>query len=187
MVVLKSRRLSDTQRWPCLPHQVSMRGVYKAACTQEMWPFKHIPENALVIDAVSHEIFLLFKFFWFFAHPPSPLPLFPSLHSLSLFITLSLGLAAVPLAGRSSTSERQPSHQDGTWMLWEGVGGPSQPGPPCPAAAVAPSQVPLSRTGQLGSPGLRHGREKQFQADFQKAKCSDLPANRCHKHKYPVY
>lgn len=41
-----------------------MRGVDKAIETPEIRAFKHIPENTVLIDAVSHEIFLLFNFFF---------------------------------------------------------------------------------------------------------------------------
>lgn len=110
-----------------------------------MWPSKHIPENTVVIDAVSCEMLLLF-FFQFFACPRSPLPLFPSLHSLSLFITLSWWPCPRSAAG-------QEQH------LWEPAQLPGRyrepvTGPPHPAAPVAPSQMSLSRMGLLGTPGV---------------------------------
>lgn len=50
----------------------------------------------------------------------------------------------------------------------------------------APSYVPLSWIGLPDCPGLWHGIEKQFQAYFQRTKCSHLPVNHYHRHKYPV-
>lgn len=58
---VKEQKAVRYQRCLACP-TIAVRGVRKALCTQEMSPFKHMPENTVVIDAVSHEVFHLFKF-----------------------------------------------------------------------------------------------------------------------------
>ena len=130
-----------------------------------------------------------FNFFSFFTHPPSPLPLFPSLHSLSLFITLSLW-PCPRSAGRQQQHLREPAPPPARYAGAQAVGGCCKAisaRPPRPAMPVALSRVPLGRTGLPGSPGSWCGRDKRFQAYFQKAKCSHLPANCSHRHKYSAH
>lgn len=73
-----------------------VRGVDKTICTPEILAFKHIPENTVLIDAVPHEIFLLFFFFFLL------FTLLPLLSLCShLFCSLYFSVLPCPcLAGR---------------------------------------------------------------------------------------
>lgn len=95
----------------------------KTICTPEILAFKHIPENTVLIDAVPHEIFL----FFFYYYSPSCLS-FPSVPISSALFISQCWLALVWLAGRSSTCDSQLICQGNLWEpeLSKDVLGPSQ-------------------------------------------------------------
>lgn len=146
-----------------------------------MWPSKHIPENTVVIDALSREMFLLF--FFLILHPPSlsspsvpisPLPFF-IYNFISVALTLfSCWAGAAPL--RASAAARTVR---GAWA----VGGCHGATPSHSAGGpVSSASEPYGAAGRSW-----RGREKQSQAYFQKTTCSHLPANCFHRHEYPAY
>lgn len=140
--------------------------------------FKHIPENTVLVDAVSHEIFLFsFSSFFFF----SLLPLFSLCSHLStlfiynfLYVVLSLFSWQVGTAPLAATVTARIIHGSMSCqrMFW-GTSGP------------------ISHASELDYTArpswLVAWHRKAIPAYLQKSKCSHLSANHYHRHKYPVY